>query len=137
MGTWGMDSFENDDAMDWVGEFCDAPSNSKIKTALQKVAEFRGEYLEAPECQGAIAAAEVIAALKGFANEKMPDELADWVKRQKGQVDSDLVKLAKRAMERVRTNSELKDLWEEEEVAKEDREAWFRSISSLEERLIN
>jgi len=39
MGTWGSDSFENDDASDWIADFCDAPGKELISIALSRVAE--------------------------------------------------------------------------------------------------
>ena len=38
MGTWGSDSFENDDAADWVADFCDAPDPAVIVNTLSAIA---------------------------------------------------------------------------------------------------
>lgn len=73
MGAWGSGSFENDDALDWLTDFCDDPDKGLIADALTTVAEMDdSEYLEAPDCCVAIAAAEIVAALKGAPNSTHP-----------------------------------------------------------------
>jgi hypothetical protein len=74
MGAWGSDSFENDDASDWVADLCDAPDHAAIVNTLSTVADIgASEYLEATDCSVGIAAAEVVAALKGVPNSNLPD----------------------------------------------------------------
>lgn len=34
MGAWGSGSFENDDALDWLTDFCDDPDKGLIADAL-------------------------------------------------------------------------------------------------------
>jgi hypothetical protein len=66
VSTWGSDSFENDGALDWIADFCDAPAKELVLNALARVAEM--DFFDspsAPECSVGIAAAEVVAALKG------------------------------------------------------------------------
>jgi Domain of unknown function (DUF4259) len=75
MGTWGSDSFENDYALDWIAGFCDAPCNELVLSALSRVAEMDFfDDLKAPECSVGIAAAEVVAALKGVPSPNLPAE---------------------------------------------------------------
>ena len=90
--------------------------------------------------RAAVAAAEVVAALvvsaKGAAAEDgalpaVPRELVDWASKDKSGAPPDLVYLARRAVERVRTNSELKDLWLEAEGLNE----WSAALRDLEARL--
>lgn len=132
MGTWGPDSFENDDAADWFAQFCDDPGEQMISDALAKVTETSAnDYLEAPECSVAIAAAEVIAALKGFPSPKLPDEARECLSGLEIKSDSDLVSSALKALRRVTTDSELKELWDEAENPDE----WYAAVGNLEERL--
>lgn len=75
MGIWGSDSFENDDALDWIADFCDAPAMELLSKALSRVAEKDFfDCLAARECRIAIAAAEVVAALRGAPNPNFPGE---------------------------------------------------------------
>ena len=132
MGAWGSDSFENDDASDWIADFCDEPDKELISDALSTVVEMdANEYLEAPECSAGIAAAEVVAALKGAAHPDLPDGAKECVAKLELKADPRMVSLALKAVERIKTNSELKELWDESENPNE----WYSAIDNLEVRL--
>ena len=132
MGAWGSGSFENDDASDWIAEFCDEPDQELISDALSAVAEIEaGEYLEAPDCSVGLAAAEVVAALKGSPHPDMPDDAKGCVSQLKLKATPAMISLALRAVERIRTESELKELWDESENAA----GWYQAVSDLEARL--
>ena len=132
MGVWGSGSFENDDASDWIADFCDEPDKELISDALSTVAEADAdEYLEAPDCSAGIAAAEVVAALKGAANPELPDDAKECVAKLKMKADPRMTSLALKAVGRIRTNSELKELWDESESPTE----WYSAMDNLEARL--
>ena len=117
MGAWGSDSFENDDAADWVADFCDAPDQGLILNTLSAVADTEpSEYLEAPTCSVGIAAAEVVAALKTAPNPNLPDDTKSCLSNLNIKADPSLVALALKAIERIKTNSELRELWDESET---------------------
>ena len=51
MGAWGADSCENDDAADWLGDFCDKPDKTVIVSGLSQISEMSADdYLEALDC---------------------------------------------------------------------------------------
>jgi hypothetical protein len=131
MGAWGAKSFENDDAMDWIAEIEESTDTEPMKEALEAVMEGEGEYLEAPECSITLAAAEVIAALKGAPSPDLPVEVNDWVGNHKQNVSSGLIELALKAINRIKTDSELKELWDETGDATE----WYQAVCDLEMRL--
>lgn len=130
MGTWGSGSFENDDASDWVAGFCDDPDEASIIDALSTPVETDG-YLEAPECNIAIAAAEVVAALHGTPNPDLPEEAKECMATLRINADGDMVALALRAIERIGRESELKELWKEGS----DSDEWYKAIDDLKNRL--
>lgn len=131
MGAWGTGNFENDDASDWLNDFCDNPDEKQILDALLSVTETdEDEYLEAPDCSVALAAAEVVAALKNAPN-AISDELQECLSALEIEADADMVASALLAMERIRTNSELKELWDESE----DVAQWYKALADLETRL--
>src|SRR5687767_6352150 len=111
MGAWGSGSFENDDALDWVTGLADDSSDA-VREALAPIASAGDEYLQAPDCSMAIAAAEAVAAARGHPNNALPEEVAGWAAK-KPVVTPDLVELARAAVDRILNNSELKDLWDE------------------------
>ena len=132
MGAWGADSFENDDASDWLADFCDGPDPALILNALTTVAEMdAGDYLEAPDCSVGIAAAEVVAALKSAPNTLLPDDAKTCFSKLAIKADPSLIALALNAIERIKTNSELRELWDESEVPDD----WYQAVTNLEVRL--
>jgi len=129
MGAWGAGSFENDDASDWVWELEEAENESILAEAFARVNDSEDDP-EAPDCCIAIAAAEVVAAMRKRGPTDLPEEAAEFVKRMKAPSAS-LVASARRAVERIRTQSELKDLWDESESP----DGWSRAIADLQSRL--
>jgi hypothetical protein len=61
MGASGTDTFDDDDAMDWIGAFLDAPSEELIYETLERARP----YCESGAASQALAAAEVVAFLRG------------------------------------------------------------------------
>lgn len=131
MGAWGYNSFENDAAGDWVGDLVDGGDGAAIEEALAAVIEAGDEYLEAPECSAAIAAAEVVAALHGHAAADLPDEVTTWLTGRE-RPDATLLERARIAVDAVRNGSELQELWEEQGDA---LQVWLGAIDDLRRRL--
>ena len=134
MAGWGTGSFENEDAQSFLGRL-NSLGIEDLKSILARAAD-QENYLEAPESSIAVAAAEVVAALVGAAKDETassatPRQIFDWISKTKSEVPPDLAELARRAVERVRTNSELKDLWLEAEGLNE----WSAALRGLEGRL--
>jgi len=130
MGAGGVGNFDNDDAMDWVSELERAKSSAFIAETLRVVTERGDEYLDANEASRALAAAEVVAALKHAGSPRLPVEVKQWVSRH--QVGSpSLTQLALKAIQRIETSSELSELWDESERADE----WYEVLENLEARL--
>ena len=130
MGAWGAGSFENDDAMDWVIGLAEGSGDAVLREALTPAATTDDRYLEAPDCSIAIAAAEAVAAARSHPNVSLPDEVVEWV-RKKPNVTTDLVVLARSAVDRIVGKSELRDLWDESDSA----EAWRAAMTDLRARL--
>jgi hypothetical protein len=133
MPGWGTGSFENEDAESFLGRL-NSLGIDDLRQILVGATDHDG-YLEASESSIAVAAAEVVAAALTGANTgaapAAPQQISDWVSRNKAAAPSDLAGLARRAVERVRTNSELTDLWLEAEGLNE----WSASLRELEGRL--
>lgn len=98
MGTWGAGSFENDEAAVWRAELTLTPDESAIEEGLRAVADASDdEDVEDPESQIAIAAAEVVAAVKGRPSSSLRDDSAEWA-RKRGATSADVLALARRAV---------------------------------------
>ncbi len=76
-------------------------------------------YLETPYCTEALAAAEVISASISNNFTKIPNEAKQWLENESGifskkpEILISHAKLAKQAVQKILTSSELQELWEE------------------------
>ncbi len=129
MGAWGTGSFENDDAADWVRKL-NAISAEGLAKILTQAAD-DPNYLEGPAASVAVAAAEVVAALNGSASEGAPAAIGEWAKTHPQAYAPEMKDVAKRAVDRVRRNSELKDLWMEADGLND----WIAALRELQARL--
>lgn len=139
MGTWGIKNFENDGAADFTSDVIEN-GKSLIKEAIVKVSELSDdEYLEAPDCENALASIEFIAAFKGKPSDDLPEEVIDWIKKndlldfRSGFLGKriDMIDLSLKALDRILNNSELKELWEEGD----EFEEWKKILEDLKQRV--
>jgi len=130
MAAWGTGSFENDDAVRWLAQLGTiAPDDL---TQIFDQAAHHPSYLEAPAASVVVAAAEVIAALNGSPTQGVRPEIIQWTTNRRAPTP-ELKALALRALERVRKNSELKDLWLEADGLND----WTAAIQDLQTRVGN
>jgi hypothetical protein len=129
MGAWAHGSFDNDDALDWVGELEAAEDTEPISEAFEAVLE-ADDYLEAPEASMGVAAAEVVAALLEKPAARLPEEVTAWVQGRR-RPPAGLVKKAQRVVKHILKDSELKELWAESP----DGPLWQQEVEGLLQRL--
>jgi hypothetical protein len=130
MGTWGAGPFDNDDASDWTYELAPDGDVGVVEHALRAVGADGDTEPDAPTCQSAIAAAEVVAAGLGRPTPSLPEEVADWVAAHADVPWLDEVPGALGALDRIATGSELQVLW-----AESDETTWRASLEDLRIRL--
>jgi hypothetical protein len=128
MGAWGSGPFENDDALDAVGELVDGTFElDELREALES------DYLEAPEGSIALALVEVALAALGRIDPAAELDEVD-IRLVATQFDDAAYELILRAADRALdpTASELFELWEE---AGEDELAEWRAaaVASIEQ----
>ncbi|MDQ8739321.1 DUF4259 domain-containing protein [Paenibacillus sp. LHD-38] len=134
MGAWGTGIFENDDVLDWKAELIESEGLEFINETLETVID--EDYLEVDLASNAVGAIEILAALQGKPGEELKNEssyvegLKEWIELHKGQGKS-LLPVAKKAIKKIKKDSELKELWEESE----DYKTWLKIINDLENRL--
>ena len=132
MGAWGVGHFENDDALDWVGEVEDGDILEMVDEAIAG-AESGGDYLEAPDGCWVLAAAEIIAAMLGHASTDLPEPLPTMIAQLPAGADPELVERTRAAVDRVLAeDSELRELWAETD----DFDAWTSAVAELKTRLV-
>ena len=119
MGAWGHKNFENDDARDWVYDLVKSKDKSVVHRALDAVLS-ADEYLEAPDCSVALAAAEVVLAGKTADHSRVSEEVSVWLNRRYGFIkkkpvafNSVDVSKSIAAVSKILESSELKELWED------------------------
>jgi hypothetical protein len=133
MGTWGHRIFENDSALDFVAEV-EERGFDRIEEAIRVVANYPAEdYLEVDDSAAALAAIEYIAAAKGKQSEDFPENAEDWLQKAgPGTLLSQDSSTIAKAIDRVRNNSELRDLWQEDG---EEPQEWLAVLNDLEKRV--
>ena len=127
MGAWGVQAFQNDDALDWLEEL-EAGGAEVVRQGLTAVTN---GHIDAPDGTIAVAAAEVTAAAQGNPHGDLPEEVATWVTAHGYEFTAEDAQLALEAVERVAgEESELAELWDEA-----DEPEWKESLDNLSQRL--
>jgi hypothetical protein len=127
MGAWGSGSFENDNALDFVGDVVDGEWQAVMELALVPVES--GAPI--PDEESVIAAAEIVAAARGHAAPELPDDLAAWLARAQPRFSDELAQRCQLLVRSIAAKSELRDLWEEADGFGE----WLTGLEDLEARL--
>jgi hypothetical protein len=129
VGTWGPGPFENDPAMDWALEAGRSRDPDLPERLLRRVDG--ASWIIALDGTKAVAAAETIAASRGHAAERLPDEIHRWLKAANPLPDATTAELALRVLAKVQgEDSELRALWEEV-----DDSRWRGALDDLCRRL--
>lgn len=131
MGAWGVKSFENDDAADWVAAVSQGGDFEPVAEAIKRVSDSVG-YLDSTVCCQAIAAAEAVAAMNGRPAADLPEDLALFVATVPVFGTPPLQNDARRAIERISIDSQLRERWDESH--KTDR--WLEALGELKSRLV-
>lgn len=125
MGAWGVSTFENDDAVDWLEELIGSVNLLILYSTFEMLEE---DYLECPDGCNALAAAEVVAALNNQARASFPEQAKQWVATHKNDKSDDLLDLALNAVDKVISkSSELNELWKKSDEYGE----WLKDVASL------
>ena len=111
MGAWGLKTFENDDAGDWVFDLEETSDLSLVESTLFG---WSADYLESPDVSCILAAVEIVKALQKGIDEDLPEDVKKWVFKHQHLDATNLVSQAVRSIDRILgEESELKELWEE------------------------
>ena len=130
MGAWGYGNLENDTVLDWVEDLLETQDLSLIIEAIEMVLD--DSEIESYTAEIALGAIEILAALQDRpGNEEYDEEVEDWINRHKGQ-GKELLVLSQKAVGKILSESELRELREESEGFEE----WVKIIKELERRLM-
>jgi hypothetical protein len=134
MGAWGPGVFENDIACDFAAGIAVSGDLAFLERTLDRVLAVHGGYLEAPEANEALVAADIIARLKGSPGVRSSYTAAieEWVEHQPMSPSEEVVEKARACIARILTEpSEILELWTESG----ELEAWKRAVEEVSERL--
>src|SRR5215204_2194816 len=105
MGAWGPGNFENDAALDWLGQ--DELGVAHVARALRPEGD-------ADECEHALAAAELVAAWNGHALAELPKAAEAFLERRRGPPKAELIAKARECVAAIAADSELLELWKDD-----------------------
>jgi Domain of unknown function (DUF4259) len=130
MGQWGESMFQSDGVRDFLSEFQDSRDFSLIENAVSIVLE-SDEYMDVDDCYNVIAAAEIIAAIKGNISAEFPQDFGFKLNSLHERINDELIKALKKALNNVlrRDGSELVELWEDEDFLKDYYEDLVKRVS--------
>ncbi|QGX99012.1 DUF4259 domain-containing protein [Roseovarius faecimaris] len=122
MGTWDTGSFDNDAALDFLGE---------LETPAEIAAMIRdgGQSADADTAARVIAACDLVAALLGRPDPAMPEDILPRL-GDAPHPEAALLAEARRAIAHLRARSELAELW-----ADGDDAGWQAALDDLLARL--
>lgn len=130
MGTWGIGTFEDDTACDWLDELLEDPSVDFLRNTLATPDE---GYIEIDQCMAFLAAAEIIAGVIGTPRPGLPDRALRVMSAFSSAAVEDLRAIASQKVRRVLAeHSEARELWEENQ---EDFPKWRDGVLDLCRRL--
>jgi len=133
MGAWGVGMFDDDSALDFLGELAAVDDPASLMMQSFAVAT-DSDYLEYDSAQSVVVAAAAIDTLLNGTHHGDDLELLDsWVTRNRNLNVAPLKPLAVAAIQRVLSEgSELRELWSENA---KDYPAWRSGLESLAARL--
>ncbi|KQX01692.1 hypothetical protein ASC94_03550 [Massilia sp. Root418] len=138
MGTWAVDAFGNDFALDWAQDLQESKDLFFIEDTLNNVlSPDSADYLEAPFAAEGLAAIEVLARLYGKPgaedeNTKDVDAWVEEVSKKATKRRADLIEKSQRAIGHILSErSELRELWQDSE----HYEDWRASVDELKQRI--
>lgn len=152
MGAWGSGVFDNDEAMDWCGDWADAPEGEGTDDEPGRLAFIIGamavaleeeEFIDIDTAECALAAAEAVAAAVGKPCAAIKSAVADdeslftlkkWAASKHAETlrTAKVRELARQAVAAAASDrSEAAELWSESD----NHAAWRQGIDDLLTRL--
>jgi hypothetical protein len=134
MGAWGIGVFENDTSCDFATAVANGGGIDALSEAFDRVLSSEGDYLEAPDAEEGIAAADIVARLRGSPGQQSTYTAAvdAWVAKSEPVVSDEMAQKAKQVIARVLAEpSELLELRAESD----DFDGWKRAVEDVARRL--
>lgn len=130
MGAWSNKPFGNDTALDWLAELEDSESGIEYINSTLKVA-VEASDIDASMAEEVVAAVAIVAAASKEKVMGIYQGAKQWIERAAFSPDQEIKKLAVTSLNKVLTDSELKDLWDESGKL----ESWVKVTDKLREAI--
>src|SRR5882724_6639275 len=125
MGSWGLRSFDNDDAMDWLHKLNRTGDFALVQETLNCIMEPpRGWCQFAVELR-ALAAAEIVASYLGHPPPGK-EGLEEWVRQRTDWFTPEILTLARQVVASIKSKSELKENGSDNKASQAE---WLDSVS--------
>ncbi len=128
MGAWGHGAFQNDDALDFVGDLREAGSWKSAAAEIQRIADdvADGEYIEAPDASILLAAGALAAHQRGrpvaeWTDDVPPSSFPTCPDRVVAAIAAALPRAVRGP------DSELRELWEDTDDLKD----WLKESEAI------
>ena len=131
-GSWGPGILDNDSALDFLTQVTSTNGAELVRNALDTALTDESP-LEDEQASRALAAAELVAAMKGDASNDLPAIYKEWAVRHSIDANSELVISAVDVVDRIGRDSETRELMQEGGV--ENFQLWQASLGKLRARL--
>lgn len=130
MGSWGLTTFENDAALDFLSQF---RAEEPYPTLQSAVSLANDTYIEEDEGARALVVGELLAAQRDGDTAHLPETAREVLSKMKTPPPAGLVAAARSAVERVLRASEMRDLRAELGAPEFDR--WQDGLREILKRL--
>ncbi|WP_196140457.1 ankyrin repeat domain-containing protein [Aliikangiella sp. G2MR2-5] len=132
MGAWSNKPFGNDTALDWLAELED--SNAGVEHIINTLkAAVDASDIDAPMAEEVVAAVAIVAAASKEKVMGIYQGAKQWIERTAFSPDQEIKILAVTSLNKVLTDSELKDLWDESGALT----SWIKVTDTLRETIEN
>ena len=117
MQARSSDNFGNDDASGWISDLVASKGTAALMEPIEKILS-NSEKPEATVCSIALAASEVIAAGISGDLSSTPEVAQSWLTKKPGlfgkppEIGKQHAIAARQAVNKIASNSELKELWQ-------------------------
>jgi len=143
MGAWGVKNFDNDTSLDFKDEVF-IKGKKHILHKIKFIVDYPKNNLpDSKDCEEALAAIEFVAAAKDRPSSDFPEDAFQWIIDQDildfdtflqkffMRTSIDVISLSVSAIDRIKNNSELNDLWKETD----EYNNWLSVLDDLKNRL--
>lgn len=117
MGAWGIKTFENDCAQDWISEFLEEKNLSlvaiKFFEVTKETIEKPDELLDSDLATEVLASAELVSALLGAPSDELPVKIIKWLEKKKITYDKGLISMFNEIVKNTDFENDFKSLWKD------------------------